>query len=80
MNDIDILENLMNRTVRIQPNLESAVCSIDEQLAIRNLISENKELKEEYENLLISYNTEKVENTELNNLLTELKKRFGFEE
>lgn len=44
--DIKILENLMCRTKVIAEDLETAVCSIDEQLAIRNLIARNKELEQ----------------------------------
>lgn len=48
--DKKILENLASRTRVIAEDLEIAVCSIDEQLAIRNLIARNKELeKENYE-------------------------------
>lgn len=43
--DIKILENLASRTRPIAEDLETAVCSIDEQLAIRNLIAKNKELE-----------------------------------
>ena len=45
MDDIKILENLASRTKPIAEDLETAVCSIDEQLAIRNLIARNKELE-----------------------------------
>lgn len=45
--DIEVLENLANRTYKIDKDgWETAVCSIDEQLAIRNIIARNKELEE----------------------------------
>lgn len=45
--DIKILEKLANRTYKIDKDgWETAVCSIDEQLAIRNIIARNKELEE----------------------------------
>lgn len=44
--DIKILENLASRTRVIAEDLETAVCSIDEQLAIRNLIARNKKYSE----------------------------------
>lgn len=44
--DIKILQNLASRTKPIAEDLETAVCSIDEQLAIRNLIARYKEYEE----------------------------------
>ena len=45
--DIEVLEQLATRTYKIDKDgWETAVCSIDEQLAIRNIIARNKELEE----------------------------------
>lgn len=44
--DIKTLQNLASRTRPIAEDLETAVCSIDEQLAIRNFIARYKELEE----------------------------------
>lgn len=50
--NIEILEKLANRTYKIDKDgWETAVCSIDEQLAIRNLIARNKELEKLSENI-----------------------------
>lgn len=46
--DLKVLEKLASRTYKIdEDGWETAVCSIDEQLAIRNLIARNKELEED---------------------------------
>jgi len=45
--DIKILVKLQNRTKPIAEDLETSVCSIDEQLAIRNLIEAYRKVKEE---------------------------------
>lgn len=46
--DIKILEKLANRTCKIDKDgWETAVCSIDEQLAIRNIIARNKKLEKQ---------------------------------
>ena len=50
--DIEVLEQLASRTYKIDKDgWETAVCSIDEQLAIRNIIARNKELEKLSENI-----------------------------
>lgn len=50
--DIEVLEKLASRTYKINSDgWKTAVCSIDEQLAIRNIIARYKELEKLSENI-----------------------------